>query len=359
MGQASSGAGAAPVQAEAGEYAAKVGKLIQAMEVADPSGEGSAEFARLLQREYRPPVAIEEGEIKVRSMDDLWRIARGVWASGVVPSSIKSVEALWVCLSFGIEAGLSITQSLRGVMVVNNVPSVWGDLAMALVRKSGLLEYIREFEEDGGEGEGRVAVCVVKRKGDPDEVRRTWSEADNKTAGLDSKDIHKKYPARMRKARARAFAIRDVFPDVLGGLAIKEEQDDVESDRGPAGGNGQDLPTGREVDDVAARARAKREAEELEALRAADRAAQEEKNRAAEKRLDSLLNPGKAAEAAKAETRPDPKAEPETAKPVGIGDASAEPPAGALEGEAGDARPAAKGGGKSGARPKGTVFDPG
>jgi hypothetical protein len=44
------------------------------------------------------------------------------------------------------------------------------------------------------------------------------------------------YPKRMRQMRARAFALRDVFPDVLRGLPVAEELMDTPTEKhmGPA-----------------------------------------------------------------------------------------------------------------------------
>jgi hypothetical protein len=42
-------------------------------------------------------------------------------------------------------------------------------------------------------------------------------------AGLWTKTVWASYPKRMLKYRARAYALRDIFPDVLEGLYLKEE----------------------------------------------------------------------------------------------------------------------------------------
>jgi hypothetical protein len=261
MSQAATGGGPA---AAGVAYTSKVATIMTKMEEADPSGEGLAEFARLLNGSTRAPVPMKDGQFQVDSMDALWRIATAVWAGGIVPAGIKSKEALFVCLSYGLEAGLSITQSLRGVMVVNNIPSVWGDMALGLVRGSGLCEWIKEWEEDV-EGEGLTAFCQSKRKGEADPVLRKWSQRDNETARLQDKPIHKQYPARMRQVRARAFLLRDLYADVLGGLAIAEEQMDVDP-LGPVVG-GAPAVAEREAEDLrlAAAARELRVKEEREA----------------------------------------------------------------------------------------------
>jgi len=78
------------------------------------------------------------------------------------------------------------------------------------------------------EGEdGDTAWCKVKRRGEPEQVR-TFSQADAKQAGLAGKSgPWSQYPKRMRQLRARAFALRDVFPDVLKGMPVAEEVMDL------------------------------------------------------------------------------------------------------------------------------------
>ena len=69
----------------------------------------------------------------------------------------------------------------------------------------------------------RVKTCTVKRRGEP-EQSRTFTDEDAKAAGLKGKaGPWTQYPKRMRQMRARAFALRDVFPDVLRGLPVAEE----------------------------------------------------------------------------------------------------------------------------------------
>ena len=45
----------------------------------------------------------------------------------------------------GLEVGASPAQALSNIMVVNGRPSIWGDLAIGIVRRSGLL---KSFKED-------------------------------------------------------------------------------------------------------------------------------------------------------------------------------------------------------------------
>jgi hypothetical protein len=81
-------------------------------------------------------------------------------------------------------------------------------------------EYITESTTD------TEAVCTVKRKGEP-EQSRTFSVDDAKKAGLWGKSgPWTQYPKRMLQMRARGFACRDVFADVLRGISVAEEVQD-------------------------------------------------------------------------------------------------------------------------------------
>jgi len=116
---------------------------------------------------------------------------------------------------------------------------VWGDALIALVRSSGICEYIQEWFE--GEGDALVAVCRTKRVGDPEPVERRFSWKQAKAAGLTQKKgpWSQGYGARMLQMRNRSWTLRDVYADILKGLAVAEEQRDVPHDRAeraPRGG---------------------------------------------------------------------------------------------------------------------------
>ena len=142
--------------------------------------------------------------------------------SDLVPKDFKGKPAnCLIAIQWGAELGLKPLQALQNLAIINGRPALWGDAVIALVRSSPLCEYITEAD-DGG-----TAVCRVKRRGESEEVR-TFSMDDAKVAGLLGKSgPWTQYPKRMRQMRARAFALRDVFPDVLRGMPIAEEIMDI------------------------------------------------------------------------------------------------------------------------------------
>jgi hypothetical protein len=123
-------------------------------------------------------------------------------------------------------------QALQNIAVINGKPSVYGDAMMALVQASPVCEGIDEHIE--GEGTPNpVAVCVARRKGRNPVIAR-FSVEDAKRAGLWGKQgPWQAYPKRMLQMRARGFALRDAFPDVLKGLITVEEAQDYPDDAKP------------------------------------------------------------------------------------------------------------------------------
>ncbi|WP_161809038.1 recombinase RecT [Stenotrophomonas humi] len=142
--------------------------------------------------------------------------------SDLAPKDFKGKPAnCLIAIQWGSELGLKPLQAVQNIAVINGRAALWGDAVIALVRSSPLCEYITESDD------GNAAICKVKRRGEAEEIR-TFSMDDAKAAGLAGKQgPWTQYPKRMRQMRARAFALRDVFPDVLRGMPIAEEVMDI------------------------------------------------------------------------------------------------------------------------------------
>jgi len=155
-----------------------------------------------------------------------YRIANVVFQAGMAPKTLNSIEKVMVAILHGLEVGLTPMNALQSIAVINGRPTIWGDGAIGLIRASGLLEYMHERFE--GEGNSLTAVCIVKRKGEPKEIRGEFSWSDVLRAHLNAKEgPWQTYPRRMMQMRAR-WPLRDVFADVLKGLALKEEVEDMD-----------------------------------------------------------------------------------------------------------------------------------
>ncbi len=167
------------------------------------------------------------------TMEEAMEFSKILAKSGMVPKAYQDKPTdIMVCVQWGMELGLAPMQALQNIAVINGRPSVYGDAAMALVQASPVCEGVDESIE--GEGTPNpVAVCIARRKGrNPVTVR--FSVEDAKRAGLWGKTgPWQAYPKRMLQMRARGFALRDAFPDVLKGLITAEEAEDYPAEANP------------------------------------------------------------------------------------------------------------------------------
>jgi hypothetical protein len=187
---------------------------------------------------YEPRVTA----LRLTTWAELEHFADYVIESSMVPSSFwdkntkKPRKAdIILAVQFGAEVGLTPMQSLSNIMVTNGRPTVWGDAVPGLVNASGICLYINEWFE--GTGDHFRAVCETHRKGRPSPVRAEFSVGDAKMAKLWGKTGYDGKPTpwvtsprRMLQQRARGFALRDAYPDVLKGLLTTEEVMDYPED---------------------------------------------------------------------------------------------------------------------------------
>lgn len=162
--------------------------------------------------------------LEPKSFGELTSLANILATSDIVPKDLRGKAAnVLLVLMFGNEIGISAAQALQNVMVVNGRPSLWGDAVMGLVLASSVYEDSKdEFDE-----RTMTATFAAKRKG-KDWVKRSFSKADAELAKLWGKEgPWQQYPKRMLFHRARSWALRDSFADVLKGLRYFEEERDV------------------------------------------------------------------------------------------------------------------------------------
>jgi hypothetical protein len=164
------------------------------------------------------------------TFDEAMKLAGALAKSNLVPKDmIGRPEACLVAIGFGMELGLPPLQAVQNIMVVNGRPTLWGDAVMALVYDSGKLETIDEDPPDVCM-KNQSGRCTVKRIGGTEKTYRFTME-DAKRASLLGKDAWRNYPGRMLQLRARSWALRDNFADVLKGMIPREEADDMPEKR--------------------------------------------------------------------------------------------------------------------------------
>ena len=165
-------------------------------------------------------------DLSPQTFDQALTFSQYLADSDMVPKDYKGKPGnCLIAMQWGAEVGLKPLQALQNLAVINGRPALWGDSVIAIVRGSPLCEYVIETDD------GQTATCKVKRRGEPEQIR-TFSVDDARAAGLAGKQgPWTQFPKRMRQMRARAFALRDVFPDVLRGLPVAEEIMDTPTER--------------------------------------------------------------------------------------------------------------------------------
>lgn len=165
-----------------------------------------------------------------QNIEEALKFAEMMSKSNLVPKEFSGNPGnILVAIQWGMELGLQPMQAMQNIAVINGRPSLWGDSVIALVKGSPVCEYVVEETTDA------QSICRVKRRGEP-EQSRTFTIDDAKKAGLYGKQgPWTQYPKRMLQMRARSWALRDVFPDVLRGMPIAEELMDIPPEKDVTG----------------------------------------------------------------------------------------------------------------------------
>jgi hypothetical protein len=162
-----------------------------------------------------------------QNYEQMFKLADMIAKSDLAPKDYKDKPAnALIAIQMGLELGLAPMQAIQNIAVINGRPSIWGDAALALVLKQPDCEDVIE-EDLETIAKNKKATCIVKRKG-REPVIRTFTEEMAKRASLLGKSgPWSTYEPRMYQVRARGFALRDSFADVLKGLILAEEAADI------------------------------------------------------------------------------------------------------------------------------------
>lgn len=171
----------------------------------------------------------QDGGIQFHSVADVLDYSQLLSEAGMLPKGMTAKQAT-VSIIAGASLGMNPFASVQNICSVNGRPTVWGDMMVALVKSSGLVEDEKtEYFPNPKPSECKGVRYTIKRKNIPTPYVGTFSIEDAKTANLWGKQgPWTTNPARMMLNRARAFALRDGFADVLKGIRQTEEEQDIE-----------------------------------------------------------------------------------------------------------------------------------
>lgn len=172
-------------------------------------------------QQYRAPAPLVP-----ENLTDAWRLSEALARSTVIPAAYQNNPGnILAAIMLAQELKLSPMLVMREVYFVNDRPSLYAELKIALVMRDADCEYFICTKSDGTQ-----ATFETKRRGQPRPQVITYTLEEAKTAGLypGKKDDSpwRKYPANMLRWRAAGWLCDLVYPDKVLGLKTREEMED-------------------------------------------------------------------------------------------------------------------------------------
>jgi hypothetical protein len=180
------------------------------------------------------PVTVAMGAdgVQLDNIDECFRFASTIHNSRLAPKGLETPQAVMLAIFMGLELGMKPMTAIQNIAVINGRPSIWGDAALAICRQSQLFveDDFNESIDYNDDGKPVAGTCTCRRFGGR-LVKHTFSMTDAQNAGLLEKNTPwRTYTRRMLQMRARSWALRDCFPDLLLGMRLAEEQQDCTDD---------------------------------------------------------------------------------------------------------------------------------
>tara|TARA_B100000678_G_scaffold242425_1_gene213685 strand:+ start:1083 stop:1985 length:903 start_codon:yes stop_codon:yes gene_type:complete len=176
-----------------------------------------------------------------RNAGEVGMLADALIRAQCVPAGLDSREQVVVAIMKSCELGIEPITGISNIMVVNNRPSVWGDLAIALVQRSGkvadqLKEPLSDFDPNGIElslwPDDYGYRYSIWRKGQERPYVGEYTVGKAKRANLWLHQKKKPWltnPDDMLFNRARGRALNAGFADCLYGLGIVEIEQEFDN----------------------------------------------------------------------------------------------------------------------------------
>ena len=154
---------------------------------------------------------------------------------------IGNASLVVAIIQFGLDMGMSVTESIRHLIPMRGVFAMKGDGAKGKIFASNTVDTWEETSS-GSIEEGNFQVTITSKRKNGITKSQTFTIDMAKRMGLwITKEVAEKHPhqkkspwyknpERMLYYRALGFISRDLYPDVLNGIYLSEEAQDLEED---------------------------------------------------------------------------------------------------------------------------------
>lgn len=171
---------------------------------------------------------MSEFSIVPRSLSELQQMAE-MYAKGAIGVPLRLVgrpAEIAMLIQAGMELGMRPMAALRSFWLPENpgeavIPRLYADAMVGVAcSHSEICTYVRCVEETQ-----ERCTWETLRRGHPAPQRSSWSMEQQRAIGWGPESEWGRYPIRMMHARAKANLMRDVYPDILGGMYAVEEME--------------------------------------------------------------------------------------------------------------------------------------
>jgi len=199
------------------------------------------ELDRLLAQEIRRGVKYVAGDFVAENMEAAYYVAQEFFRSRLYIHITEGLETrdaisrLMVVIANGRRMNVGAHAACSNTYILKGKLCMYGDQVVAAVRlaryPSGKPKARKLWHEYSKDGQACTFFAErIHEDGDIEVVRGDFTMEDAKNSQLLKKDTWIGNPKRMLMNRARAFALRDGFADVLNGVAVYEEMQDLEEE---------------------------------------------------------------------------------------------------------------------------------
>lgn len=161
------------------------------------------------------------------AFEHLWRVAKAFSMSGMVPPHFQGKpESCMVALMYAEQLGEHPMVMFQETGVINGRPSTSARFAIARANKSGLLQGVITWTEKGqGDALEVTASATLRETGEVIQATVTMKEAA--ADGWTRNSKYRSIPEQMLRWRAATRLINLYLPEVLFGLGVREEIEQV------------------------------------------------------------------------------------------------------------------------------------
>ena len=153
-----------------------------------------------------------------RSFDEIMRMAETIAKSRLF--GVTQVDQVVALMLMAEAEGRHVASAMQDYSVIQGKPSLKAEAMLARFQQAGGKVKWTELSDT------RVAAIFSHSQCEPVEI--DWDMQRARMAGLGGKDMWKKFPRQMLRARVISEGVRTAFPGALGGMYAPEEVIDFE-----------------------------------------------------------------------------------------------------------------------------------